>query len=59
MRTEMGTAASITSDTIRRAAPLAFAPALGACGTMTRMMGSSALAKSGDGFNDVWRLAKP
>jgi hypothetical protein len=47
--TEMGTTASITSGTIRRAAPLAFAPALGAYGTMIRMMGCNALAKAGDG----------
>lgn len=60
MSIEMGTAASITTSPIRRLAPLA----LGACGTMTVMMGGGAPAaasgdRTGDGFSDVWRIAKP
>ena len=92
MSIEMGTAASITTNPIRR---LAIALALGACGTMTAMMGGGAPAaasgdwtvvtrddgsrqwalrgqplhdcskdtkpgdRTGDGFSNVWRIAKP
>jgi hypothetical protein len=62
MSNEMGHAARIPTNTIRRLAPLAFTLALGACGTMSAMMGGGADAsgdRTGEGFNNVWRLAKP
>ncbi len=67
MSIPMSTAASLTTNTDRRRAPLAFTPArgaLGACGTTSAMTGGGADAvasgdRTGDGFDNVWRLAKP
>jgi hypothetical protein len=59
MSIDIGTAASITTDTVRRLAPLA--PELGAFG-MTLYHWSKDTKpgdRTGDGFNNAWRLAKP
>ena len=64
MSIDMGTAASVATNPIRRLAPLALALAPGACGTMSAMTGGSVEAaasgdRTGDGFSNVWRIAKP
>ncbi|MFN7645350.1 MAG: hypothetical protein ACK5PW_20095 [Burkholderiales bacterium] len=58
----MGTAASVTTNPIRRLAPQAFSLARGACGTMSAMRGAGADAaasgdRTGDGFYHVWSIA--